>query len=157
MGGNLEHTVSRGVDDGPARSLVFRPELGDDLGAGFRAVAQHAADAGAADEFLDDLRRKAVGEGQKRPLGDDAHNLPVADDGVLAAGGGGAAAVGGQRLLPLIKWLQALDGAEPQFAEVRNLQIGVRLQHMGDGRRAGGVVLIGVGQRADAGRVQEHQ
>ena len=81
--GDLQHRVRRGVDDQVAGREVLRAEVVDHRGAAVGPVAQDAA-AGAVDQLVEDLVREAVRVRAQRARRDDAHQLPVAGDRVLA-------------------------------------------------------------------------
>src|SRR4029079_2227580 len=65
------------------RALMLLAEFLDDLRAGGRLVAEHAA-AGAVHERIDHVVRQALRVGRGGRLSDDAHQLPVARRRVLS-------------------------------------------------------------------------
>ena len=83
--GDLEDRVRRSVYDPLPGALVLLAQLGDDGGPGRRPVSDHAA-PGATRELVEQLLRKAVRIGAKRPVEDDPADLPVPRGRVLTLG-----------------------------------------------------------------------
>ena len=108
---------------------------------------------GRVDQRVDDLVREAVGIGAQRRRRDDAHELPVAGDRVLARAERVQAAVedrvGGGR-----DARERQHGAEPERAEHRQVEPAGRLGDVAERVRAGVAVVGGVGQLPRAARVQ---
>ncbi len=80
---NLKDRVRRRVDDPFPCLLVLLPQLLDDLGAGGRLVAEHAA-AGPVHERVDHVLGEAVRVRRERRRREHAHQLPVSGRRVLA-------------------------------------------------------------------------
>ena len=135
---------------------MLLPQSLDDLRTGGHLVAQDpTADGGG--ERLQDLRRESLREGVERHGGRQAHDLPVAHDGVLALGLFPALAVASLRDHARGKLLHPRNGHQPNPLQVGQRQPGVPLQgvlHRGGARIA---VLRRIGQLAHAHGVQKEQ
>ena len=164
--GDLEHAVGRGVDDGLAGAHVGLAQLGDDLRAGGVAVAQHAGQRRAPNQFFEQRRwkaRLALAEVAPVEANRDARELPVAARRVLAAAqlggvsvradhGGGRVAARGQRARALagrVHQTETGELGEPKRSAPTPLPRAERgdvTERVG----AGIAKALGVGRRPDA-------
>ena len=151
--GDLEHRVGRGVDDQVAGREVLLAVVLDRVGAAVGLVEQDAA-AGRVDQLVEDLVGEAVGVGPQRHRRDDAHQLPVAGDRVLARAERVQAAVEDGRLGGRDA-LERQDRAEPEAAQHRQVEAAGRLGDVAERVGAGVAVVGGVGQLARPARIQD--
>ena len=86
MGGDLEHTVRRGVDDESAGFQMLLAIIFQHLRTGIRPVAQHLI-AGFSGEGVQKFLRKSLREGGQRLRAEQTRDLPVTDGGILAGAG----------------------------------------------------------------------
>jgi hypothetical protein len=153
VSGDLQHRVGRRVDDQVAGGQMALAELLDHRGAAVGPVAQHAAPAGVVD-LVDDVRRKALRVGPQRHRRDDAHQLPVAGDRVLARA---------ERVQPAVEHPlgrrrhagEPQHVAKPEALEDRHVQAAGRLGHMAERVRPGVTVVGGVREGPGAAGVDD--
>ena len=151
---DLEHGVRGRVDDPLARLLMLLAELLDDLRAGCRLVAEHAA-AGGVHERVDHVVRKAVRVRRERLCRDDSHQLPVAGRRVLALRPLEEAARdrGGSRLRGAA--LEVLDVPEAEGLHVGEVETPDGPGDVRERVRALVAVFAGIRQRARADGVED--
>jgi hypothetical protein len=149
--GDLEHRVGRRVDDQLAGRHVRGPEVIDHGGAAVRAVAEDAAPGGVA-QCIQHVGREAVGIRAQRDRRDDAHQLPVPGDRVLARAERMQAAVE-HALRRRGDAGERDDVAEPEPPEHRQVEPAGRLGDMAERVRPRVTVVGGVRQGAGAAGV----
>ena len=108
----------------------------------------------AAENASMKLGREAVGVRRKRPLGDDAHHLPVARGRVHAEAALGQPAVDGRGVAARRAAAQRHDVAEPERLHGRHLEAAHGLGDVRERRRSGGAEVGRVGQVARPDGVQ---
>jgi hypothetical protein len=149
--GDLEHAVGARVDDRRARGEVLGAVALDHLGAARDHVAE-VRPAGGRVEGVHHLGREALDDLERRGR-DQAHELPVPRDRVLAGAHLAHAAVGALGLVDGLDLGDAGDVAQAERGEVREVERagahGV-VQRV----RAGVAEGLGVGQLADADGVE---
>ena len=117
---NLQHAVSRCVDNERSRLLLLAAVIVDDLRARIRLVADDLA-AECLLKLSDDFRREAVRIRRHRTLRDDTRNLPVARRRILAARELAQAGEGADRLGLRRAAADTVDIEEADFFHVRRI------------------------------------
>ena len=151
---DLEHAVGRRVHDGRAGPHMFSTEPIDDLGSGRNDIAENRA-PDPLFEVGDEVRRKSLWVGRERALEHNAHQLPMARDGVLSWRLFSHAPVCGARLRRRRHTLERRDRAQAKRRERRD----PKRPRSGDVSQrvtAFVTVLRSVGQLADPDAV-EHE
>ncbi len=149
--GDLQHRVGRRVDDQVAGGHVLAAEVVDHRRAAVGAVAEDAAAGGVA-QRVEHLGREAVGIRAQRDRRDDAHQLPVPGDRVLARAERVQAAV--EHALRRGRDADERDDvAEPEPPEHRQVEPAGRLGDVAERVGARVPVVGGVRQRARAAGV----
>ena len=151
--GDLQHRVGRRVDDQVTGLHVLGAEVVDHLGARVRAVAEDAAARGGP-QRVDHVVGEAVRVGAQRHRRDDAHQLPVAGDRVLARAERVQAAMD-DGVPDRRRSLQRHDVAEPERGQDRQVEPADRFRDVSERVGARVAVVGAVGQLAGAAGVDD--
>ncbi len=157
VGRDLQHAVGRSVDDGKAAAHVLGAELGDDLGPRGGLVPQDAGRPGPPFEIVKQFAGKPLGKKRERPIQNDAHQFPMAGDGVLAPRSFRHAPPGSPRRRRGGHAAHGNDVSQPKLLQVRQFQPAATFGDVAQGVRADIAVFGGIGKRADADRVQDNE